>query len=37
MVWERSGRMRVGAVIIEWVAHSRWTLETSTSLVCLVI
>jgi hypothetical protein len=25
--------MRVGAVIVERVAHSRWTLETSTSLV----
>jgi hypothetical protein len=33
MTWERSGRMRVGEVIIEGVAHSRQTLETSTSLV----
>ena len=30
MAWERSGRIRVGAVIIEWFAHSRWTLLERT-------
>jgi hypothetical protein len=36
MAWERSGRMRVGAVIVEWITYSRRTLEISTSLVSLV-
>lgn len=36
MARERSGRMRVGAVIIEWVAHSRWTREVRTRLIDLV-
>src|SRR3990172_6425224 len=33
MAWERSGRMRVGEVIVEWVAHSSRMLKKSASFV----
>ena len=36
MACDRSGKMRVGAVIVEGVLHSKWTFETNTSLVYLV-